>query len=222
MKIIDQIRTGNLFHQLSEEEVKHFSQRFKTVHVKTGEYVFKETEMGDTLFIVQKGLVTIKRNITVDVEKDLFLANEGTVFGEFSFMNAGERSASALVEEDAELLALKRNDFDRYIEENPAIGAKIYSNLLYILVERLRRTNDVYREAIRWNLELTGTQQMNFQYLITEDLEICIELISNRMCEGRVLQLEKSDAGYEIILLYRDGKLNMIPYHAIASITLAQ
>ncbi len=222
MKIIDQIRTGNLFHQLSEEEVKHFSQRFKTVHVKTGEYVFKETEMGDTLFIVQKGLVTIKRNITVDVEKDLFLANEGTVFGEFSFMNAGERSASALVEEDAELLALKRNDFDRYIEENPAIGAKIYSNLLYILVERLRRTNDVYREAIRWNLELTGTQQMNFQYLITEDLEICIELISNRMCEGRVLQLEKSDAGYEIILLDRDGKLNMIPYHAIASITLAQ
>ncbi len=59
MRIIDQIGTGNLFNQLSEEEVKHFSQRFKTVHVKTGEYVFKETERGDTLFIVQKGLVTI-------------------------------------------------------------------------------------------------------------------------------------------------------------------
>ena len=91
-----------------------------------------------------------------------------------------------------------------------------------ILVERLRRTNDAYRDAIRWNLELTGSLKLNFQYLINEDVDISIELNSGRVLEGRIIQLEKSDAGYEIILLDRDGKLVLIPYHAAALITLAK
>ena len=222
MRFLDHIGAGNLFHQLSDDETKRFKEKFQTRHIPAGEYVFRENEMGDSLFIVEKGVVKIKRNITIDVEKDVYLAHEGTIFGEFSFMDACERSASAIVEEDAELLSLKREDFDAFVSEYPVPGTKLYGNLLYILVERLRRTNDAYRDAIRWGLELSGTLKLNFQYLITEGVDICIELTSSRVFEGRIIQLEKSDAGYEIILLDRDSKLVMLPYHAIASITLSQ
>jgi len=222
MKLIGPIGKENLFHELSDEEVARFSQRFRKVKAAAGEFIFRENETGDTLFIVQKGLISMKRSISPDVDKEIFVANEGMVFGEFSFMDIGDRSATALVLEDAELLALKRDEFDGFIAENPSIGTKIYSNLLYILVERLRRTNDAYRDVVRWNLELTGTRQLNFQYLITENVDICLDLISNRIIEGRVIQLEKSDAGYEIIMLDRDGKVTMIPYHAIATISLAE
>jgi len=157
----------------------------------------------------------------VNVEKNIFSANEGTVFGEFSFMDAGERSASAFAEQDTELLALKRTEFDIYTAAYPVDSIKIYNNLLALMTERLRRTNDAYRDAIRWNIELTGTRQLNFQHLISEEVDICVELVSNRMCEGRVIQLERSDAGHEVVLLDREGKLVMIPYHAIASITPA-
>jgi CRP/FNR family cyclic AMP-dependent transcriptional regulator len=222
MKIIDYIGTGNLFHQLTDEELKLFYEQFKKVLFKAGEYVFKENDMGDTLYIVVKGVVSITRSIMVDVEKNIFVANEGTVFGEFSFMDAGERSASALVEQDAELLSLKRSDFDNFAEKYPAIGTKLYTNLMNILVERLRRTNDAYRDAIRWNLELTGSLKLNFQYLIKEDVDISIELSSGRVLEGRVIQLEKSDAGHEIVLLDQDDTLILIPYHAVALISLAK
>ena len=96
MKDIDYIGTGNLFHQLTDEELEHFRRQFKKVPFKAGEYVFKENDMGNTLYIVAKGVVSITRRIMVDVEKNIFIANEGTVFGEFNFMDAGERSASAL------------------------------------------------------------------------------------------------------------------------------
>jgi len=129
MKVIDYIGTGNLFHQLTDEELTHFRKRFKKTLFKAGEYVFRENDMGDTLYIVAKGVVLITRNIMVDIEKNIFVANEGTVFGEFSFMDAGERSASALVEQDAELLSLKRSDFDAYAKKYPAIGMKLYNNL---------------------------------------------------------------------------------------------
>lgn len=221
MRAIEHIATGNLFHQLTDEELTLFRKRFEKISVQAGDYIFRENEMGDSLYIVDKGVVTIKRFITVDVEKNIFVANEGTVFGEFSFMDRCERSASALVEEDATLLMLKREDFDAFTTENPVAGAKLYSNFMYILVERLRRTNDAYRDAVRWGLELTGTLKLNFQYLISEDVDICIELSSGRIFEGRVLQLESSDAGHEIILLGRDDRLALIPYHAIASVTLA-
>lgn len=222
MKVIDYIGTGNLFHQLTDEELKHFRKQFKKVLAKAGEYVFRENDMGDTLYIVAKGVVLITRNIMADVEKNIFVANEGTVFGEFSFMDAGERSASARVDQDAELLSLERSDFENFTKKYPATGSKLYINLMNILVERLRRTNDLYRDAIRWNLELTGSRKLNFQYLINEDVDISIELISGRILEGRVLQLEKSDAGHEIVLLDRDDKLILVPYHAAASITLAK
>ena len=222
MKVIDYIGTGNLFHQMTDEETKHFRRRFKKVLFKAGEYVFKEGERGDTLYIVIKGVVLITRSIMPDVEKNIFVANEGTVFGEFSFMDAGERSASALVDQDSELLSLERSNFDNFAEKYPAIGSKLYYNMMNMLVERLRRTNDAYRDAVRWNLELTGSRKLNFQYLINENVDISIELISGRMLEGRVLQLEKSDAGHEIVLLDRDDKLILIPYHAAASITLTK
>jgi len=218
MEIIEPIGTVNLFHQLSDKEINRFKERFHMVFLKAGEYVFKEGDVGDTLYIVEKGIVTIKRTIMVNVEKNIFTANEGTVFGEFSFMDAGERSASAFAEQDAELLALKRTEFDIYTAAHPVDSIKIYNNLLTLLIERLRRTNDAYRDAIRWNIELTGTKPLNFQHLISEEVDICVELVSNRMYEGRVIQLEKSDAGHEVVLLDRDGKLVMIPYHAIASV----
>jgi len=222
MKDIEYIGTGNLFHLLTDEELEHFRKRFKKILFKAGEYVFRENDMGDTLYIVAKGVVLVIRRIMVDVEKNIFVANEGTVFGEFSFMDAGERSASALAEQDTELLSLKRSDFDDFAKKYPAICTKLYNNLMNILVERLRRTNDAYRDAIRWNLELTGSLKLNFQYLINEDVDISIELDSGRVLEGKVIQLEKSDAGHEIILLDRDNKLNLIPYHAVALISLAK
>ncbi|MDF1591401.1 MAG: cyclic nucleotide-binding domain-containing protein [Desulfobacterales bacterium] len=222
MKVIEHIGTGNLFHQLTDEELKLFRRQFKKVLFKAGAYIFKENDMGDTLYIVAKGVVLITRRIMVDVEKNIFVANEGTVFGEFSFMDAGERSASALVEQDAELLSLKRSDFDKFANKYPIIGTKLYNNLMFILVERLRRTNDAYRDAVRWNLELTGSLKLNFQYLINEDVDISIELNSGRVLEGKVIQLEKSEAGHEIILLDRDNKLNLIPYHAAALISLTK
>jgi len=184
--------------------------------------VFKENDAGDKLYIVQKGTVSLKKIVTGNVEKQLSVAREGFIFGELSFMDGKDRSASAFVEEQSDLLSLKRSDFDDFIQKNPKTGMKIYSNLLYVVVERLRRTNDAYRDAVRWGLEITGTQKLNFHYLITENVNVRIELITNKIFEGKILQLEKSEAGYEVLLANKLGQLALVPYHNIALVTPAQ
>ena len=221
MNAMEHLEKSNLFDQMNPEEEKDLMERFHKVAVGSGEYVFKENDSGNTLYIVEEGTVSLKKLIINDYEKTLFTATEGLVFGEFSFIDGHERSASAFAEKDSVLLALKREDFDAFVKENPLAGAKLYDNLLKTIVNRLRLTNDAYRDAIRWGIEATGGVTLNFQNIITENINIRVELNNNRTFEGRILQLEQSDAGYELVIADQAGALTLVPYHAINSITVA-
>jgi len=206
---------------MDEADIRLFMSQFEEHRFEKGEFVFQEGDSGDVLYIVKSGLVSLAKEITADVNKKLVLARPGMIFGEFSFMDRGERSASAITEDESELFSLQRTVFDDFILNHPQAGIKVSMNLLEILVERLRRTNEAYRDAVRWGLEITGTQKLNFQYLITENVEIRIELSNGNFAEGKVLQLERSDAGHEMILANKLGKLSIIPYHAMVSVSLA-
>ncbi len=221
MQELEHFEKDSLFDRMAEDEEKLVMEKFKKEDVKSGEYVFKENDSGDTLYIVEKGNVSLKKLIINDYEKTLFVATEGLVFGEFSFIDGKERSASAFAEKDSVLLSLQRKDFDAFIKEHPLAGAKIYNNLLGIIASRLRMTNDAYRDAIRWGIEATGTESLNFQNIITENINIRIGLNNNQTIEGRILQLEQSEAGYELVIAEQSGALTLIPYHALNSVSVA-
>lgn len=221
MNELEHFEKDNLFDRMSEDEEKLVTEKFKKVNVTSGEYVFKENDIDDTLYIVEKGTVSLKKLIINDYEKTLFVATEGLVFGEFGFVDGKERSASAFAEKDSALLSLKREDFDAFIKEHPLTGTKLYNNLLGTIISRLRMTNDAYRDAIRWGIEATGAENLNFQNIITENINIRIELNNNQTLEGRILQLEQSEAGYELIIAEQSGVLTLVPYHAINSVSVA-
>jgi len=221
MNELEHFEKDSLFDRMDADEEKLVMEKFKKLDVTSGEYVFKENDSGDTLYIVEKGTVSLKKLIINDYEKTLFVATEGLVFGEFSFIDGKERSASAFAEKDSALLSLKREDFEAFAKEHPLTGAKLYNNLLGTIARRLRMTNDAYRDAIRWGIEATGAENLNFQNIITENINIRIELNNNRTLEGRILQIEQSEAGYELIIAEQSGVLTLVPYHAINSVSVA-
>ena len=144
------------------------------------------------------------------VEKTLLTAGKGGVFGEIAFMDRRGRSASAFVEEDAVLKVLSRSDFDKFNKENPGAGLKLLDSLLCIVVDRLRVTNEAYREALQQGLHVIGGDLLNFQHLIAQNVRIQMMLLSGRTVSGMINQVIQSNAGH--------GHLVMILYHAIVSI----
>ena len=84
-------------------------------------------------------------------------------------------------------------------------------------LDRLSR-DPVHFIILQEEIEKAGAELI----LITEDVDVHIELTSNRTIEGKVLQLETSDAGYQVIIIDRDGNPVIIPYHAVVSVTIAQ
>src|SRR5436305_3836818 len=131
----------SFFSNLNEDEKKRVIERMHKESYSVGQYVFKEGDSGERLYVVEKGALSLIKSIGSDLDKTILIAPEGSVFGEFSFIDGSTRSASALVTGDAVLLSLDREDFDALVKQFPAIGTKLYNNLLLTVTQRIRRTS---------------------------------------------------------------------------------
>jgi CRP-like cAMP-binding protein len=143
-----QLDRESFFRHLNEEEKKLVMERMHKESFSMGEYVFEEDDTSERLYVVEKGAVSLIKSIGADLDKTILIAPEGSIFGEFSFIDGRTRSASALVSVDAVLLSLDRKDFDALFDQFPAIGKKLYNNLLLTVTQRLRRTNEAHWKTI--------------------------------------------------------------------------
>jgi len=133
---------------LNEDEKKLVMERMHKESFSIGEYIFKQDDTGEKLYVVEKGAFALVKSIGTALDKTILVAPEGSIFGEFSFIDGRTRSASALVAVDAVLLSLDRKDFDALIEQFPAIGKKLYNNLLLALTQLVRRTTEAHWKTI--------------------------------------------------------------------------
>jgi CRP-like cAMP-binding protein len=143
-----QFDTTSFYHLLNESEKKLLMHRMQSESFSMGEYIFKQDDIGRKLYVVEKGIVSLIKSIGSGLDKTVMIAFEGTIFGEFSFVDGRTRSASALVAADAILRSLDRKDFDALNKEFPEIGTKLYNNLLVTVTERIRQASDAQWKSI--------------------------------------------------------------------------
>ena len=101
------------------------SRRFRR-----GEVIFHGGDPGDSLFIVSSGSV----KIMVDPEDGsepaiLTTVGAGGFFGELALLDGRARSATAVAVDRVETLVLRRDAFDRLIDEEPAISRALLAAL---------------------------------------------------------------------------------------------
>jgi CRP-like cAMP-binding protein len=94
--------------------------------------LFSEGEPGDELFIIQKGSVKITK-IVNNNEVLLAVLKSGDIFGEMALLESKPRAASAVAYEDCSVLAVNRVNFDRMINTQPQMIARLTT----LLAERI-------------------------------------------------------------------------------------
>ncbi len=97
-----------------------------------GEIVFCEHELGEELYIIQKGNVKITKMVE---GKEVFLAGlqEGDIFGEMAILESKPRTASAICAENTSILAINKSNFESMVRMQPLIATK----LITLLSERI-------------------------------------------------------------------------------------
>ncbi len=113
---------------------------------KAGQVLFKQGDIGTTLFVVVKG--TIQLTATRD-EQDLFISdlNEGHVLGEKAIVGATphKRFFGARAKTDAAVLEVSANDMDVLETKNPSIVIRIFERIGKVSVERLDRIDHLIK-----------------------------------------------------------------------------
>jgi CRP-like cAMP-binding protein len=141
-----------LFQGLTKVECKTLEKLLTRKNIPEGNVVFLENMPGESLYIIKKGAVKISRMMASGREKTVVVLGAEDIFGELAVFDEANRSVSAFVAEDAELLCLHKDDFERLCSENPVLALKISRNMIRLIGFRVRDSQDDYQKLLKWCL----------------------------------------------------------------------
>jgi len=214
---------GNLpeLTSLSPEETQAVAALGTRKDYGAGETVYEQGAPGGDLFAIEEGSVDLLVTLADGVEKHHVTLPSGTVFGSMAFFDGGAHPATARAAAPCRIVAIGRAEFDGFCEQHPATGIKLYRYLTETVALQSRLVVEKYMRTLQWSLEISAATQLNLQRLITDRVEVRIELASGKEVRGTLLQFDSSPAGYELLLRSPDRELIVVPYHAVTQFTLA-
>lgn len=138
------------FSDLTDSELATVATVTKRQDFKLGDTVFKESEDGQSLFIIKKGEVKACK-IAPDGELfTLTIMKDGDIFGEMSFLDGRPRSATIVAVSDLETFIIDKFDFETLVDDNPRIIYKLLRNIVFTIHSIVRGMNVRYMEMINY------------------------------------------------------------------------
>jgi CRP-like cAMP-binding protein len=139
---IELLANSAIFRDLDDDELAKVAAICRTTSHRWGEYIFREGEDGDRLFLIVKGAVRISRNVPGTGEEAITVLKQGECFGEMAMLDPSTRSTDAIVDSRCDLLTIARDDFEALLDANHALAVKVLRAIIRLLSARLRTTNE--------------------------------------------------------------------------------
>jgi len=145
---LEAIRSVPLFASLDDNATRELRNLLRKREAAASTALFRAGDRGDTMYLIESGKVRI--TITDDDQKEIPLAElaQGDFFGEMAIIDGKQRSADATVVEDSRLAVLSREDFLRFIHNNPVVALEMLSATF----ARLRRTDKMLQQRVSRNV----------------------------------------------------------------------
>jgi CRP/FNR family cyclic AMP-dependent transcriptional regulator len=146
------LRAVAIFKDLDDDELQQVAEVCKPEDFVSGEYIFREGEAGNRLYLVVEGEVRISRNVPGSGEEALAVLKTGTLFGEMAVFDRSERSTDAISNGGTKTLTISRPDFEILLDFNRELAYKVLWACVRLLSGRLRSTNDSLRSFLAMSM----------------------------------------------------------------------
>jgi hypothetical protein len=135
-----QLRQIQMFEGLSVNELAAIALKVEERDYGPDEVVIKEGEIGEEMFMIVVGGVSVIKGGAGEWEEDVELerVGAGSYFGEMALFDDIVRSASIITTETTSLLLLHKQAFEQIMEEYPEIAL----NICRELIRRIRRLQE--------------------------------------------------------------------------------
>lgn len=126
------------FADLNKQELGELSAQLVLRRFSSGQIIFHHGDPGGLLYIIRKGKIKITYSTLDGQEALLAILGANDFFGELALLDEAPRSATAEALETTEALTLHREDFIRFIRNNPDFSLHV----LQTLTKRIRNLNN--------------------------------------------------------------------------------
>lgn len=141
-----------IFKSLDDNELGEVADVCRIEEFVSGEYIFREGEHGNRLYLIVEGDVRISRDVPGSGEEALAILKPGAVFGEMAVLDRTERSTHAISNGGTKVLTITRPDFEMLLDFNREMAYKVLWSVTRLLSGRLRQTNDSLRSFLAMSM----------------------------------------------------------------------
>lgn len=150
--VTDLLKRVAIFKDLDEDELKQVADVCREEKFVSGEYIFREGEHGNRLYLTVDGEVRISRDVPGSGEEALAVLKAGALFGEMAVFDRTERSTHAISNGGTTVLTIARADFEMLLDFNRELAYKVLWACVRLLSSRLRSTNDSLRSFLAMSM----------------------------------------------------------------------
>lgn len=144
------LREIQFFSDFNDDEIKVIAGIVRKKDFRLGETIFKESEDGQSLYILKKGEVKACKTAPDGELFTLTIMKDGDIFGEMSFLDGRPRSATVVAISDIETYVMEKADFDTIVDSNPRVIYKLLRNIVFTIHSIVKGMNARYIEMINY------------------------------------------------------------------------
>lgn len=117
-RIMERLNKNFLFRSLDHENKEIVIDAMEERKFNKGQYVIKQGEDGDVLYLVDTGILTCTKRFPGQTQETFLLKyKSGDAFGELALLYNAPRAATIIADEDSVLYALDRATFNNIVKE---------------------------------------------------------------------------------------------------------
>ena len=204
-----------VFQACTDEALDALAALAQVATLEAGEILFEEGDPATAGFVLARGRLRVTRRVLVEANRTLAVLRPGTFFGEAGVIDSAPRSATAVAEEESEIVALPTGPMQAWLQQFPEVGVAVLGHLARQMLARLRDANEFLAETVAWGVEVSGASMLGLDRLMGRRATVRVCLRSGRVVEGRLARLDRDERDLRLWVAGLDGEVHVVPYHAV-------
>lgn len=144
------LRTINIFEELNDEELEKIFKLAKTKLYPAGTLILEEGKRGGALHVIVKGRVRVTKRMEGKKDKIITTLGPQSIFGEMSLFDNLPYSANVTAMEETRCMMIPKAGLDDLLEKNLHLTHKLLKQIITVLSQRLRNTNEELIALTAW------------------------------------------------------------------------
>ncbi len=141
----NELRAMGLFNHFSDDQLIALAKLIRTEKIEHAEVIFREGQTGRDLYLVHRGTVHITRKTPVGTQI-LTTLGQGSLFGEVSYLDEGDRSATAFGVGSGTLFVLRATELEATVSANRDLAVSLLWSFWHTLSGKVRAANSQMSE----------------------------------------------------------------------------